>query len=95
LNSRGNQTHHQEKHPDGSQAYLTLPTNKAKREELRDIISIKINQFEEQCLLVKTEKYEMHFNDVGAPNVLQRKVGRVKMMPLLEGLVTYLMMMKD
>jgi hypothetical protein len=53
------------------------------------------NQFEEQRVLVKTEAYEMHFDDVGAPNVLQRRVGRAEMMPLLEGLVTYSMMLKD
>jgi hypothetical protein len=77
------------------EAKLTLPTNKAKWEEVRKFISNKINQFEEQCVLVKTEEYEKHFDDVGAPNVLQRRVGRVKMMPLLEGLVTYSMMLKD
>jgi hypothetical protein len=77
------------------EAKLTLPTNKAKWEELREFISNKINQFEEQRVLVKTEAYEMHFDNVGAPNVLQRRVGRVEMMPLLEGLVTYSMMLKD
>jgi hypothetical protein len=77
------------------EAKLTLPTNKAKWEELREFISNKINQFEEQRVLVKTEPYKMHFDDVGAPNVLQRRVGRVEMIPLLEGLVTYSMMLKD
>ena len=77
------------------EAKLTLPTNKAKWEELREFISNKINQFEEQRVLVKTEAYEMHYDDVGVPNVLQRRVGRVEMMPLLEGLVTYSMMLKD
>jgi hypothetical protein len=66
-----------------------------KWEELREFISNKINQFEEQRVLVKTEAYEMHYDDVRAPNVLQRRVGRVEMMPLLEGLVTYSMMLKD
>jgi hypothetical protein len=37
----------------------------------------------------------MHYDDVKKPNVLQRRVGRVEMMPLLEGLVTYSMMLKD
>jgi hypothetical protein len=59
------------------EAKLTLPTNKAKWEELREFISNKINQFEEQRVLVKTEAYEMHYDDVRAPNVLQRRVGRV------------------
>jgi hypothetical protein len=77
------------------EAKLTLPTNKAKWEELREFISNKINQFEEQRVLVRTEAYEMHYDDVGVPNVLQRRVGRVEMMPLLEGLVTYSMMLKD
>jgi hypothetical protein len=76
------------------EAKLTLPTNKAKWEELREFISNKIKQFEEQHVLVKTEANEMHFNHVGVPNVLQRRVGRVEMMPLLERLVTYSMMLK-
>jgi hypothetical protein len=77
------------------EAKLTFPTNKAKWEELREFILNKINQFEDQRVLVKTEAYEMHYDDVGAPNVLQRRVERVEMMPLLEGLVTYSMMLKD
>jgi hypothetical protein len=76
------------------EAKLTLPTNEAKWEELREFISNKINQFEEHRVLVKTEAYEMHYDDVAAPNVLQRRVRRVEMMPLLEGLVTYSMMLK-
>jgi hypothetical protein len=77
------------------EAKLTLPTNKAKWEELREFVSKKINQFEEQGVLVKTEVYEMHCEDVGAPNVLQRRVRRVETMPLSEGLVTYSIMLKD
>jgi hypothetical protein len=67
------------------EAKLTLPTNKAKWEELKKFILNKINQFEEQHVLVKTEAYEMHFDDVGAPNILQRRVRRVRMMPLFKG----------
>jgi hypothetical protein len=37
----------------------------------------------------------MHYEDSGAPNVLQRQVGRVELLPLLEGLVTYSMLLKD
>jgi hypothetical protein len=37
----------------------------------------------------------MHYDDVEAPNVLKRRVGRVKMRSLLEGLVTYSVMLKD
>jgi hypothetical protein len=49
----------------------------------------KINQFEDHRVAVKTEAYEMHYEDSGASNVLQRRVGRVKLLPLLEGLVKY------
>ncbi len=64
---------------------LTLPANRAKWEKLRECISKKINQFEEDRVAVKTEAYEMHYEDTGAPNVLQRRVGRVELLPLLEG----------
>jgi hypothetical protein len=37
----------------------------------------------------------MHYEDSGAPNVLQRRVGRVGLLPLLEGLVAYSMLLKD
>jgi hypothetical protein len=37
----------------------------------------------------------MRYEDSGAPNVLQKQVGRVKLLPLLEGLVTYSMLLKD
>ena len=44
---------------------------------------------------MKTEAYKMHYEESGAPNVLQRRVGRIELMPLLEGLVTYSMLLKD
>jgi hypothetical protein len=44
---------------------------------------------------VKTQAYDRHYYDNRAPNVLQRRVGRVELMPLLEGLVTYSKMLKD
>jgi hypothetical protein len=74
---------------------VTLPANKAKWDKLRDCISKKINQFEWHHVAVKTEAYEMHYEDSGAQNVLQRRVGRVKLLPLLEGLVRYSMLLKD
>jgi hypothetical protein len=74
---------------------LTLPANRAKWDKLRECISKKINQFEEHRVAVKTEAYEMHYEESGAPNVLQRRVGRIELMPLLEGLVTYSMLLKD
>ncbi len=74
---------------------LTLPANKAKWDELRLCIFQKINQFEEHRVAVKTEKYERHYEESGAPNVLQRRVGRIELKPLLEGLVTYSMLLKD
>jgi hypothetical protein len=74
---------------------LTLPANRTKWDKLRECISKKINQFEEHGVAVKTEAYEMHYEDSGAPNVLQRRVGRVKLLPLLEGLVMYSMLLKD
>jgi hypothetical protein len=77
------------------EAKLTLPINQAKWDELKEYISQKINQFEEHRVAVKTEAYEMHYEDTVAPNVLQRRVGRVELMPLLEGLVTYSMLLKD
>jgi hypothetical protein len=44
---------------------------------------------------VKTEAYEINYEDSGAPKVLQRRVGRVELLPLLEDLVTYSMLLKD
>jgi hypothetical protein len=73
---------------------LTLPANRAKWDKLRECISKKINQFEEHRFAVKTEAYKMHYEDSGAPNVLQRQVGRVQLLPLLEGLVMYSMLLK-
>jgi hypothetical protein len=52
-------------------------------------------QFEEERVAAKTEAYEKHYDDSRAPNALQRRVGRVELMPLLEGLVTYSRMLKD
>jgi hypothetical protein len=74
---------------------LTLPANRAKWDKLRECFSKKINQFEEHRVAVKTEAYKMHYEESGAPNVLQRRVGRIELMPLLEGLVTYSMLKKD
>ncbi|WP_288993256.1 hypothetical protein [uncultured Marinobacter sp.] len=51
---------------------LTLPANRAKWDKLRECISKKINQFEEHRVAMKTEAYEMHYEESGAPNVLQR-----------------------
>jgi nuclear transport factor 2 (NTF2) superfamily protein len=47
---------------------LTLPANRAKWDKLRERLSKKINQFEEHRVAVKTEAYEMHYEDSGAPN---------------------------
>jgi hypothetical protein len=74
---------------------FTLPANRAKWDKLKECISKKISQFEEHHVAVKTEAYEMHYEDSGAPNVLQRQVGRVELLPLLEGLVRYSMLLKD
>jgi hypothetical protein len=52
------------------EAKLTLSTSKVKWEELRKFILNKTNQFEEQGVLFKTEAYEMHYNNVGAPDLL-------------------------
>jgi hypothetical protein len=43
-----------------------------------------MNQFEEHLVAVKTEVYEMHYIDSGAPKVLQRRVQRVKLLPLFK-----------
>jgi hypothetical protein len=77
------------------EAKLTCPINKAKWDELKENISEKINQFEEHRVAVKTEAYDTHYGVTGAPNVLQRRVGRVELMPLLEGLVTYSLLLKE
>ena len=53
------------------------------------------NQFEEERVAAKTEAYEKHYDDSRVPNALQRRVGRVELMPLLEGLVTYSRILKD
>jgi hypothetical protein len=47
-------------------------------------ISKKINQFDKQCgvAVVKTEEFVGHFDE----NVLQRRVGRIELMPRLESL---------
>jgi hypothetical protein len=74
---------------------ITLPANKAKWHKVRECISKKRNQFEEHCVAGKTEAYEMHYEDSGAPNVLHRRVQRVKLLPRLEGLVRYSMLLKD
>ncbi len=66
---------------------LTLPAKNAKWDKLRECISKKINQFEEHGVAVKTEAYKMHYADSGAPNILQRRVGRVELLLLLEGLI--------
>jgi hypothetical protein len=77
------------------EAMLTSPANKEKWDQLNEYISKKNNQFEEHRVAVKTQAYDRHYYDNRAPNVLQRRVGRVELMPLLEGLVTYSKMLKD
>jgi hypothetical protein len=40
-------------------------------------------------VVVKTEEFVGHFDENIAPNVLQRHVRRIELMPLLEGLCVY------
>ena len=77
------------------EAKLTNPANKAKWDKLKGNISEKINQFEEHRVAKKTQAYDNHYEETGAPNVLQRRIGRVELMPLLEGLVTYSLLLKE
>jgi hypothetical protein len=64
-------------------AKLTIPANKAEWLQLREGVSKKMDQFD------KTEEFVGHFDENRAPNVLQRRVGRIELMPLLEGLCAY------
>jgi hypothetical protein len=71
------------------QAKLTTDKGKAKWKQLRADITERLNQFELKRVLVKTEAWEKTIDKNKNPNVLQRRVGIVEKMPLLEGEVTY------
>jgi hypothetical protein len=75
---------------------LSIPANKAKWDQLRTSISKTINQFEAQRVMVKMEAMDKTWDENHrAPNALQRRVGRVEFMPLVEGLCLYSFLLKD
>jgi hypothetical protein len=73
---------------------LATAEGKAKWTQLRADISESQNQFEMKRVAVKTEAWENNMSKNKNPNILQRRVGIVEMMPLLEGTVTYSLLLQ-
>jgi hypothetical protein len=73
---------------------LTTIEGKAKWEQLRADILETQNQFEMKRVAVKTEAWEKNIGKNKDPNILQRGVGIVEIMPLLEGTVTYSLLLQ-